>query len=136
MKYACIVIAVLVILAGCNGKQHSIVTAHNKMVAAEQHYFTEYTTAIENEHFEGCHAATTGYLNAVQNINMSGCPEDYKQAMKRLENSLSEISGYFSGANNIKNVDHEKLNALQNARLDATMNLNDVARGHGVIIAN
>ena len=135
MKYACIVIAVLVILAGCNGKQHSIVTAHNKMVAAEQHYFTEYKTAIENEHFEGCHAATTGYLNAVQNINMSGCPEDYKQAMKRLENSLSEISGYFSGANSFENIG-DQFGSLQDPRLDATLNLNDVARGHGVIIAN
>ncbi len=136
MKYGCMVIATLAVLAGCNGKQNSIVTAHNKMVAAEQQYLKEYSAAIENNDFEGCHAATAGYLKAVQNIDMSGCPDDYQQAMNGLENSLSEISGYFSGANNIENVDQETLKALQDARLDATMKLNDVANGHGLIIIN
>ena len=136
MKYGCMVIATLVALAGCNGKQNSIVKAHNKMVAAENNYVTEYTAAIENSDFAGCHAATNEYLESVQNIDMNGCPDDYKQAMNGLGNSLTEISGYFSGANNIENVDHEKLSALQDARLDATMKLNDVANGHGLIIIN
>ena len=131
MKYGCMVIATLAVLAGCNGKQNSIVTAHNKMVAAEQQYLKEYSAAIENNDFEGCHAATAGYLKAVQNIDMSGCPDDYQQAMNGLENSLSEISGYFSGANSFENIG-DKFGTLQDARLDATVNLNEVAKGHGV----
>ncbi len=134
MKHAYMVIAVMALLTGCSGKQDAIIKAHNKMAAAEQNYSTEYTAAVENENFGGLHTATAGYLRSVQNIDMSGCPDDYKQAMKGLENSLSEISGYLSGANNIDNVDQNKFDNLQDARLDATRNLNKVAEGHGVTI--
>ena len=128
------VIAVTALLAGCSGKQDATNTleAHNKMVAAERDYMAAVKLAIANEHFQGICSVNKKYLQDVQNIDMSGCPDDYKQAMKGLENSLSEISGYLSGANNIENIDPTKFKALQDARLDATRNLNSVAEGHGV----
>ena len=132
MKYVSVVVAALVVLSGCNGQQKSIVTAQNRMVAAEKNYVKEYDAAINNSDSAGCQAATAKYLKAVQKIDLSGCPADYQQAMSDLENSLSAISGYFSGTSSFENID--QLMTLQNARLAATLKLNDVAQGHGMII--
>ena len=136
VKYASMVVAVVALLAGCSGKQDAVVKSHNKMAAAEQQYVAAYMVALQNENFGGLHVATAGYLQGVQNIDMSGCPDDYIQAMKGLENSLSQILGYLSGANNINNVDPTKFEALQDARLDATRNLNNVAESHGIEITH
>ncbi len=65
---------------------------------------------------------------------MSGCPDDFKQAMKSLESSLNVINTYLGSINNIDEVDEARFVSLQNARLDATRNLNSVAESHGLTI--
>ena len=134
-KYAYIVIAVMSLLAGCSGKQNAIIKAHNKMVAAEHAYLAAADVAVTNDNFQGLFFANKKYLHDIQNIDRSGCPDDYKQALKGLENSLSEISGYLSGANNIENIAPTKFDALHDARMDVTHNLNSVAERHGTEIA-
>lgn len=121
-------------MTGCGGKQQAIVKAYNSMASAERTYSTLFKSALQAESFQGIKDATNSYLQNVRNIDMSGCPDDFKQAMKSLESSLNVINTYLGSINNIDEVDEARFVSLQNARLDATRNLNSVAESHGLTI--
>ena len=128
------ILTVAALLRGCSGKQDAIVKAYNSMASAEQAYVTLFKSALQTESFQGIKTATNTYLQNVQNIDMSDCPDDFKQAMKRLESSLNDINVYLSSINNFDDVDDTRFGPLQDARLSATVNIGSVAESHGLII--
>ena len=135
MKIVHIIAGVAALLTGCgNQDAQNTLDVHNKIVAAEKTYMSAAQLAIGGENFQGLISANKQYLQDVQNIDVSKCPDEYKQAMKGLENALSEVSGYLNGAGNAENIDPIKFQALQDARLNATRNLNTVAETLGVTI--
>ena len=130
------ILTVAAFLTGCSGKQDAIVKAYNSMASAEQAYATLYESALQTDSFQGIKTATNTYLQNVQSIDMSDCPDDFKQAMKSLESSLNDINMYLSSINIIDDVDDTRFGALQDARLNATGNLNSVAESHGLTITH
>ena len=111
-----------------------MVKAYNSMASAEQGYVTLFKSALQTESFQGIKTATNSYLQNVQSIDTSDCPDDFKQAMKRLESSLTDINVYLNSINNIDDLDETRFEALQNARLSATVNVGIVAESHGLTI--
>ena len=128
------ILTVAAFLTGCSGKQDAMVKAYNSMASAERAYATLYESALQTESFQGIKTATNTYLQNVQSIDMSDCPDDFKQAMKSLESSLNDINVYLNSINNIDDVDETRFEALQDARLSATVNVGSVAKSHGLII--
>ena len=133
MKHLITILTVAAFLTGCGGKQDAIIKAYNSMASAEQAYVTLYKSTLQTENFQGIKTATSTYLRDVQSIDTSDCPDDFKQAMKRLVNSLNDINVYLSSRNNPDDLDNRFV-TLQDARLNATKNLSSVAESHGLTI--
>jgi len=134
MKLLITTLTVAAFLTGCGGKQDAVLNAHNGIVAAEGIYSTEVQTSSQNDDVGALIRANEVYLGVVRNYKgAKNLPADYINAIQGLEDSLAKMVGFLEDAHiDCDNVDLDILSTLDENRLDATRNLNSVAKSHGL----
>ncbi|MCP3693111.1 MAG: hypothetical protein GY917_13015, partial [Planctomycetaceae bacterium] len=138
-----LLLAVALLLSGC-GRQKSastvsldaVIATHDQMFTAERAYIGELQLSLNRQDLDACRDATAAFLAEVQDIELDGCPDDYIQAMRQLENPIGEIETYLASIEDFQEfkANINQFNSLQQARLDTTHYLNHVVENLGLLI--
>jgi hypothetical protein len=135
VKHLITILTVAAFLTGCSGKQDAVLNAHNGIVAAENIYSMEVQTGTQNEDINALIQANEVYFQVVKNSKgAKNLPADYINAIQGLEDSLTKMVGFLKGINDPDNIDLDRLMTLDENRLNATRNLNSVAKSHGLTL--
>lgn len=119
-----VALAGVALLLGCG--QQALMDAHNEMVALERDYVNAVEQAGKMESDEGVQKACRDFHKGLQNVDVSGCPDDYKKAF----NDLTDVAGKISSA--AVADDLEEFTRLNQQRLTITKQLNQLGADHGL----
>ena len=119
-------LAGVALLLGCG--QQALMDAHNKMVALERHFVNTVQQAGNLESQERMVDACNAFHNGLKNVDISGCPDDYK----KVYNDLIDVVGKISVAASALPDSLAEWGQLNQQRLTITKQLNQLGADHGL----
>ena len=119
-------LAGVVLLLGCG--QQALMDAHNKMVALEGNFVNTVQQGANLESPERMVDACNAFHNGLKNVDISGCPDDYKKAY----NDLIDVVGKISVAASALPDNMAEWEQLNQERLTITKQLNQLGADHGL----